>query len=144
MTTETKPTNGRPANVNRIGLAQQEYRGNESTLCQGCGHNSITSQIIAAAFDLSLRPNEIIKMSGIGCSSKTPAYFMNRAHGFNTLHGRMPSVTTGAVHIIRRVLVQAGQMLIHVVQGQVDGAGYMFADIFARLAHIQDSDGFFL
>jgi len=95
MTTEVKPANGKP-NINRIGLTQQEYRGGESTLCQGCGHNSITSQIIAAAYDLSLPPNRIMKMSGIGCSSKTPAYFLNRSHGFNTLHGRMPSVATGA------------------------------------------------
>ena len=104
MTTEVKPTNGKPANVNRIGLTQQEYRGGDSTLCQGCGHNSITSQIIAAAYDLSLQPNQIIKMSGIGCSSKTPAYFLNRSHGFNTLHGRMPSVATGAVLANRSVL----------------------------------------
>jgi 2-oxoglutarate ferredoxin oxidoreductase subunit beta len=104
MTVESKPANGRPANVNKIGLTQQEYRGNESTLCQGCGHNSITSQIIAAAYDLSLKPNEILKMSGIGCSSKTPAYFLNRSHGFNTLHGRMPSVTTGAVLANRGML----------------------------------------
>jgi len=104
MTIDTKPTNGKPANVNRIGLTQQEYRGGDSTLCQGCGHNSITSQIIAAAYDLALRPNEIIKMSGIGCSSKTPAYFLNRSHGFNTLHGRMPSVATGAVLANRSVL----------------------------------------
>src|ERR1041384_6921887 len=96
MTTETKPANGKPANVNRIGLTQQEDRGRESTLCQGCGHNSITSQIIAAAYDLSLQPNQIIKVSGIGCSSQTPAYFLNRSRAFNTLHGRMPSVATGA------------------------------------------------
>jgi 2-oxoglutarate/2-oxoacid ferredoxin oxidoreductase subunit beta len=97
MTTDVKPANGRPANVNRIGLTQQEYRGGESTLCQGCGHNSITAQIIAAAYDLALQPSQIIKVSGIGCSSKTPAYFLNRSHGFNTLHGRMPSVATGAI-----------------------------------------------
>lgn len=82
---------------NEIGLGPQDYHGGPTTLCQGCGHNSISSQIIASAFDLSLKPYRVIKMSGIGCSSKTPAYFMNRAHGFNTLHGRMPSVTTGAV-----------------------------------------------
>jgi 2-oxoglutarate ferredoxin oxidoreductase subunit beta len=104
MTTETKPTNGRPANINLVGLSQSEYRGGDSTLCQGCGHNSITSQIIAAAFELSLQPSQIIKMSGIGCSSKTPAYFLNRSHGFNTLHGRMPSVTTGAVLANRTML----------------------------------------
>src|ERR687887_1307397 len=104
MTTETKPANGKPANVNRIGLTQQEYRGSESTLCQGCGHNSITSQIIAAAYDLAIQPNQIIKVSGIGCSSKTPAYFLNRSHGFNTLHGRMPSVATGAMLANRAML----------------------------------------
>ena len=103
MTTETKPA-GRPANTNTIGLTQVEYRGGDSTLCQGCGHNSITSQIIAAAFELALQPSQLIKMSGIGCSSKTPAYFLNRSHGFNTLHGRMPSVTTGAVLGNRRLL----------------------------------------
>lgn len=106
MTTETK-TNGRPANTNLIGLTSQDYKGGETTLCQGCGHNSITSQIIAAAFDLSLKPHRIVKMSGIGCSSKTPAYFLNRSHGFNTLHGRMPSVTTGAL-LANRALLALG------------------------------------
>ena len=91
MTAETKPK------INLIGLTPQEYHGGPSTLCQGCGHNSITAQIIAAAYELSLKPHQVIKMSGIGCSSKTPAYFLNRSHGFNTLHGRMPSVTTGAM-----------------------------------------------
>lgn len=104
MTVDTKPANGRPANINLIGLTQTEYRGGDSTLCQGCGHNSVTSQIIAAAFELSLQPSQIIKMSGIGCSSKTPAYFLNRSYGFNTLHGRMPSVTTGAVLANRSML----------------------------------------
>jgi 2-oxoglutarate ferredoxin oxidoreductase subunit beta len=95
MTAETQ-TNGK-TKTNLIGLVSQDYHGGASTLCQGCGHNSISSQIIAAAFDLSLPPHRVIKMSGIGCSSKTPAYFLNRSHGFNTLHGRMPSVTTGAI-----------------------------------------------
>jgi 2-oxoglutarate ferredoxin oxidoreductase subunit beta len=103
MTTETKPA-PRPAAVNKIGLTSLDYKGGETTLCAGCGHNSITSQIIAAAFELSLAPHQIIKMSGIGCSSKTPAYFLNRSHGFNTLHGRMPSVTTGAILANRHML----------------------------------------
>jgi hypothetical protein len=111
MTTEVKPANGKPANVNRIGLTQQEYRGGESTLCQGCGHNSITAQIIAAAYDLSLQPSQIIKVSGIGCSSKTPAYFLNRSHGFNTLHGRMPSVATGAILAIARIAGETAPLL---------------------------------
>lgn len=105
MTTEPK-TPGK-ASTNQIGLTSQDYHGGPSTLCAGCGHNSITSQIISAAFDLSLKPHQVIKMSGIGCSSKTPAYFLNRAHGFNTLHGRMPSVTTGAV-LANRALLAIG------------------------------------
>jgi 2-oxoglutarate ferredoxin oxidoreductase subunit beta len=102
MTTDTK-TNGK-LKVNRIGLTQQEYHGGPSTLCPGCGHNSITNQIIAAAYDVSLPPHRVIKVSGIGCSSKSPAYFFNRSHGFNTLHGRMPSVATGATLANRNVL----------------------------------------
>jgi 2-oxoglutarate ferredoxin oxidoreductase subunit beta len=94
MTAETKPNS--KLKVNQIGLTAQDYHGGPSTLCAGCGHNSITSQIIAAAFDISLPPHRVIKVSGIGCSSKSPAYFFNRSHGFNTLHGRMPSVATGA------------------------------------------------
>jgi 2-oxoglutarate/2-oxoacid ferredoxin oxidoreductase subunit beta len=82
--------------LNLIGLEKGDYRGLPSTLCQGCGHDSISSQIINVAFELSLKPYEVIKMSGIGCSSKSPAYFLNRSHGFNALHGRMPSVVTGA------------------------------------------------
>ncbi|MCB0076425.1 MAG: 2-oxoacid:ferredoxin oxidoreductase subunit beta [Anaerolineales bacterium] len=81
--------------VNEIGLERTDYKGNPSTLCQGCGHDSIAAGIIMAAFEMSLPPHEIIKMSGIGCSSKSPAYFFNRSHGFNSVHGRMPSVTTG-------------------------------------------------
>jgi 2-oxoglutarate ferredoxin oxidoreductase subunit beta len=82
--------------LNLIGLEKSDYKGSPSTLCQGCGHDSISSQIINVAFELSLKPYEVIKMSGIGCSSKSPAYFLNRSHGFNALHGRMPSVVTGA------------------------------------------------
>lgn len=82
---------------NLIGLERTEYKGRPSTLCQGCGHDSISAGIIMAAFEMSLPPHQVIKMSGIGCSSKSPAYFLNRSHGFNSVHGRMPSVTTGAV-----------------------------------------------
>jgi len=83
--------------VNTIGLAKADYKGNESTLCNGCGHDSISDKIINAAYELGIRPEGMIKLSGIGCSSKSPAYFMNRSHGFNSLHGRMPSVATGAL-----------------------------------------------
>jgi 2-oxoglutarate ferredoxin oxidoreductase subunit beta len=84
-------------NVNLVGLEKSDYRGAPSTLCQGCGHNSISSQIIAAAYELDIVPEDIIKFSGIGCSSKSPTYFLNRSFGFNSLHGRMPSIATGAM-----------------------------------------------
>lgn len=83
--------------INLAGLSKADYRGNPSTLCQGCGHNSISSQIIAACYELDLIPEDVVKFSGIGCSSKSPTYFLNRSFGFNGLHGRMPSLATGAM-----------------------------------------------
>ena len=83
--------------VNHIGLPVLEYRGGKSTLCAGCGHNAISERIIDAMFEMGVQPERVMKMSGIGCSSKSPAYFMNRSFAFNSVHGRMPSVTTGAV-----------------------------------------------
>ncbi|MBN2305735.1 MAG: 2-oxoacid:ferredoxin oxidoreductase subunit beta [Anaerolineae bacterium] len=83
--------------VNQIGLQRNDYKGRPSTLCQGCGHNSISNQIIAVCYELSIEPHRIIKLSGIGCSSKSPAYFLGRSHGFNALHGRMPALATGAI-----------------------------------------------
>ena len=86
-----------PPRTNHLGLARNEYKGRPSTLCPGCGHDSISNQIISMAWELGLEQHKIIKMSGIGCSSKTPAYFLGGSHGFNALHGRMPSVATGAL-----------------------------------------------
>ena len=83
--------------VNLFGLSKADYRGNPSTLCQGCGHNSISSQIIAACYEMNILPENVVKFSGIGCSSKSPTYFLNRSFGFNGLHGRMPSLATGAL-----------------------------------------------
>jgi 2-oxoglutarate ferredoxin oxidoreductase subunit beta len=83
--------------VNHIGLPILEYRGGKSTLCAGCGHNAISERIVDAMYEMGVQPERVMKMSGIGCSSKSPAYFLNRAHAFNSVHGRMPSVTTGAV-----------------------------------------------
>ncbi len=83
--------------VNEIGLTRQDYKGAKSTLCQGCGHNSIANQIIAACYEYGIAPERIVKFSGIGCSSKSPTYFLNRSFGFNGLHGRMPSLATGAM-----------------------------------------------
>ncbi len=82
---------------NAIGLTKADYKGRKSTLCPGCGHNSIANQIIAACYEEGVDPTYVVKMSGIGCSSKSPAYFLSRSHGFNGLHGRMPSTTTGAI-----------------------------------------------
>ncbi len=82
---------------NAVGLTWSDYKGLPSTLCQGCGHNSISNQIISVAYELNIRPYEIIRLSGIGCSSKSPAYFLGQSHGFNSLHGRMPAVATGAL-----------------------------------------------
>ncbi len=97
MTVETKPAPLGGEKLNRIGLDKLDYKGRPSTLCQGCGHDSISSQIIAVAWELGLDPSRVIKMSGIGCSSKSPAYFLGRSHAVNSLHGRMPSITTGAI-----------------------------------------------
>jgi 2-oxoglutarate/2-oxoacid ferredoxin oxidoreductase subunit beta len=83
--------------LNHIGLPIVEYRGGKSTLCAGCGHNAISERIIDAMFEMGVEPERVLKMSGIGCSSKSPAYFMSRSFSFNSVHGRMPSVTTGAV-----------------------------------------------
>lgn len=95
--TQPLPVAGANVAVNAIGLARKDYTGNPSTLCQGCGHNSIASQIVAACYEMNLVPEKILKISGIGCSSKSPTYFLNRSFGFNGLHGRMPSVATGAL-----------------------------------------------
>ena len=93
--------------VNRIGLEVVTYRGSKSTLCAGCGHNAITERIIEAFWEMGVNPTQVIKMSGIGCSSKAPAYFLAPSHGFNAVHGRMPSVTTGAV-LANRNLIALG------------------------------------
>src|SRR5258708_39521820 len=93
--------------VNHIGLPIVEYRGGKSTLCAGCGHNAISERIIDAMFEMGVQPERVMKMSGIGCSSKSPAYFMSRAHSFNSVHGRMPSVSTGA-HLANRTNMMLG------------------------------------
>jgi 2-oxoglutarate ferredoxin oxidoreductase subunit beta len=81
---------------NEIGFTQRDYEGALSTLCAGCGHDSVSGAIIQACFELSIEPHKVAKLSGIGCSSKTPTYFLGNSHGFNSVHGRMPSVATGA------------------------------------------------
>jgi 2-oxoglutarate ferredoxin oxidoreductase subunit beta len=83
--------------VNYIGLPIVDYRGGKSTLCAGCGHNAISERIVDALFEMGVDPERVMKMSGIGCSSKTPAYFLSRSHSFNGVHGRMPATATGAI-----------------------------------------------
>src|ERR1700757_2265284 len=90
--------------TNRIGLAVLDYKGGKTTLCAGCGHNAISERIIDAMFEMGVKPESVAKLSGIGCSSKSPAYFMSRSHSFNSVHGRMPSVATGALLANRELL----------------------------------------
>ena len=87
----------KPAKTNRIGLQILDYRGGKSTLCAGCGHNAVSERITEAFYEMGIQPERVMKMSGIGCSSKAPAYFMSRSFSFNGVHGRMPAVATGAL-----------------------------------------------
>src|ERR671937_376158 len=93
--------------TNALGYTHRDYEGSVSTLCAGCGHDSISAAIIQACFELSVPPHRIAKLSGIGCSSKTPTYFLGQSHGFNSVHGRMPSVLTGA-NLANRDLIYLG------------------------------------
>ncbi|HUI97216.1 MAG TPA: 2-oxoacid:ferredoxin oxidoreductase subunit beta [Xanthobacteraceae bacterium] len=104
---------------NALGYTHRDYEGSISTLCAGCGHDSITAAIIEACFELSVQPHRVAKISGIGCSSKTPTYFLGNSHGFNSVHGRMPSVLTGA-NLANRDLIYLG------VSGDGDSASIGF------------------
>jgi len=104
-TTTTPPAP--PKKLNRSGLEISSYRGSKSTLCAGCGHNAISERILEAFFELGIEPHRVAKLSGIGCSSKSPAYFLGTAFGFNAVHGRMPSVATGAM-LANRTLIAIG------------------------------------
>ena len=120
MTYITKPQLHHPRLVeNALGKTRRDYEGSVSTLCAGCGHDSISAAIIQAAYELDLPPHRVAKLSGIGCSSKTPDYFLGASHGFNTVHGRMPSVLTGA-NLANRDLIYLG------VSGDGDSASIGF------------------
>src|SRR5512144_1165234 len=93
--------------TNRLGLAILDYKGGKTTLCAGCGHNAISERILEAFYEMGVPPERVAKFSGIGCSSKTPAYFLSRSHAFNALHGRMPAVATGAL-LANRTLLGVG------------------------------------
>ncbi len=132
MTSIAKPQIRHPAlRDNALGLTRRDYEGSMSTLCAGCGHDSVTAAIVQAFFELSVPPHRVAKLSGIGCSSKTPTYFLGQAHGFNSVHGRMPSIVSGA-NAANRDLVYIGVsgdgdslsiglgQLCHVIRRNVD------------------------
>lgn len=120
MTYLAKPKFHHPAlPKNALGYTHRDYEGSISTLCAGCGHDSISAAIIEACFELAIEPHRVAKLSGIGCSSKTPTYFLGHSHGFNSVHGRMPSVLTGA-NLANRDLIYLG------VSGDGDSASIGF------------------
>src|SRR5215469_963956 len=125
---------------NALGYTRRDYEGAVSTLCAGCGHDSISAAIVRACFNLDLPPHRIAKLSGIGCSSKTPTYFLGASHGFNSVHGRMPSVLTGA-NLANRDLIYLG------VSGDGDSASIgigQFAHVMRRgvnMTYIVENNG---
>ncbi|HVA35118.1 MAG TPA: 2-oxoacid:ferredoxin oxidoreductase subunit beta [Stellaceae bacterium] len=141
MTYLAKPKLHHPAlPKNKLGFTRRDYEGAVSTLCAGCGHDSISAAIIQSCFELALPPHRIAKLSGIGCSSKTPAYFLGVSHGFNSVHGRMPSVLTGA-NLANRDLIYLG------VSGDGDSASIglgQFAHVLRRgvnMVYIVENNG---
>ncbi len=141
MTYVAKPKFHHPSiAVNALGFTRRDYEGSMSTLCAGCGHDSITAAIVHACFELALPPHRIAKLSGIGCSSKTPTYMLGQSHGFNSVHGRMPSVLTGA-NLANRDLIYLG------ISGDGDTASIgfgQFAHVMRRgvnMAYIVENNG---
>jgi 2-oxoglutarate/2-oxoacid ferredoxin oxidoreductase subunit beta len=141
MTYLAKPPLHHPSlEANKVGYTRRDYEGKISTLCAGCGHDSISAAIIQACWELDIEPHRVAKLSGIGCSSKTPDYFLGASHGFNTVHGRMPSVLTGA-NLANRDLLYLG------VSGDGDSASIglgQFAHAMrrgVRMAYIVENNG---
>ena len=141
MTYISKPRLHHPTlKPNKVGYTRRDYEGRISTLCAGCGHDSISAAIIQACWELDIEPHRVAKLSGIGCSSKTPDYFLGASHGFNTVHGRMPSVVTGA-NLANRELLYLG------VSGDGDSASIglgQFANAMrrgVRMAYIVENNG---
>lgn len=104
MADTSKTVKKRPAKTNKLGIELTQYKGGKTTLCAGCGHNAISERITQAFFEMNVNPYQVIKLSGIGCSSKSPAYFLNASHAFNSVHGRMPSIATGSLLANRNLL----------------------------------------
>src|SRR5687768_2282574 len=141
MTSITKPRVQHPSSTrNALGLSRRDYEGKVSTLCAGCGHDSISAALIDAFWQLDIQPHRVAKLSGIGCGSKTPDYFLGNSHGFNTVHGRMPSVLTGA-NLANRELIYLG------VSGDGDSASIglgQFAHVMRRgvnMTYILENNG---
>src|SRR5438270_12148266 len=141
MTYITKPKFHHPGlPKNALGYTHRDYEGSVSTLCAGCGHDSISGAIIEACFELDIEPHRVAKLSGIGCSSKTPTYFLGNSHGFNSVHGRMPSVLTGA-NLANRDLIYLG------VSGDGDSASIglgQFAHVMRRgvnMVYVVENNG---
>jgi len=141
MTYLAKPKLHHPTLLkNNVGYTRRDYEGKISTLCAGCGHDSISAALIQACWELDIEPHRVAKLSGIGCSSKTPDYFLGNSHGFNTVHGRMPSVLTGA-NLANRDLIYLG------VSGDGDSASIgigQFAHVMRRgvnMAYILENNG---
>jgi len=141
MTYLTKPKLHHPTlPKNKVGYTRRDYEGKVSTLCAGCGHDSISAALIQAFWELDIQPHKVAKLSGIGCSSKTPDYFLGNSHGFNTVHGRMPSVLTGA-NLANRELIYLG------VSGDGDSASIglgQFAHVMRRgvnMTYILENNG---
>ncbi len=141
MTYLTKPKLHHPSlQHNKVGYTRRDYEGKVSTLCAGCGHDSISAALIQAFWELDVEPHKVAKLSGIGCSSKTPDYFLGNSHGFNTVHGRMPSVLTGA-NLANRELIYLG------VSGDGDSASIglgQFAHVMRRgvnMTYILENNG---
>ena len=141
MTYIAKPALHHPTlHQNKVGYTRRDYEGRVSTLCAGCGHDSISAAIVQACWELDIEPHRVAKLSGIGCSSKTPDYFLGASHGFNTVHGRMPSVLTGA-NLANRDLLYLG------VSGDGDSASIglgQFANALrrgVRMAYIVENNG---
>ena len=122
MATTATPPAPKPApKTNRLGLQILEYRGGKTNLCAGCGHNSISERIIDAFYEMGIQPERVMKLSGIGCSSKSPAFFMSRSHGFNSVHGRMPAVATGALlgnHTMKAIGISGDGDTVSIGMGQ--------------------------
>src|SRR5207244_2356198 len=136
-----------PVRVNRIGLEPQIYKGGKTTLCAGCGHNAISERIIDAFYEMGVDPGQVVKLSGIGCSSKSPAYFLGSSHGFNAVHGRMPPVDTCALAIelgatfVGRSFSGDKKQLLSLLKAALAHRGTVMLDVISPCVTFNDHEG---